>query len=69
MNGHNLLYNNMAKTLLQKFDEDFLKELRDVRRNLDAYERATQKFEDEHGFIAFDSYDSFRKKKARNRKK
>lgn len=59
----------MAKTLLQKFDEDFLKELRQVRRNPDAYERATQKWEDEHGFTPFDSYDSFRMKKQRKRKK
>jgi hypothetical protein len=59
----------MAKTLLQKFDEDFVRELRAVRRNPDAFERATQKWEDEHGFTPFESYDSFRRKKEWDRKK
>lgn len=59
---------DMAKTLLQKFDEDFVRELREVRRNPDAYERATQKWESEYGFTPFESYDSFRKKKQRKRK-
>lgn len=58
----------MSKSMLQKFDEDFLRELRGVRRNADAFELANQKWQDEHGFVAFESYDSFRKKKARKRK-
>lgn len=58
----------MSKTLLQLFDEDFTNELKEVRKNFDAYERATKKFEQQHGFVPFESYDSFRKKKERKRK-
>ena len=59
----------MAKTLLQKFDEDFLREIKQSRSNPDAYERITQRYEEQYGFTPFESYDSFRKKKQRLRKK
>jgi hypothetical protein len=58
----------MAKNLLQAFDEDFIREMKQARSNPEAYERATQKFEQQHGFTAFNSYDSFRKKKKRGLK-
>lgn len=59
----------MSKTMLQRFDEDFLRELRGARRNPDAFERATEKWESQFGFTPFESYDSFRRKKEWNRKR
>jgi hypothetical protein len=59
----------MARTLLDAFNEDFAREIRQARNHPEAYERATRKFEDQHGFTAFDSYDSFRKKKERRSKR
>lgn len=59
----------MAKPYLAKFDEDFLRELRGVRKNQDAFEITNQKWEAEHGFTPFQSYDSFRMQKQRKRKK
>jgi hypothetical protein len=56
----------MAKrTIVEAFDDYFTRELKAVRRNEDAYDRATEKFEREHKFTAFNSYDSFRLKKKR----
>lgn len=57
----------MARTLLEAFNDDFSREIKQARNYPEAYEKATQKFEEQHGFTAFDSYDSFRKKKARKR--
>jgi len=57
------------KTLLDVFDEDFAREIRQARNNPEAYEKATEKFERDHGFVPFESYDVFRKKKERKRKK
>ncbi len=57
------------RTLLDAFSEDFSREIQQARNYPEAYERATQKFESDHGFSAFDSYDSFRKKVERKRKK
>lgn len=58
----------MAKTLMDVFNEDFAREIRQARNYPEAYDKATEKFELAHGFTAFDSYDSFRKKKERNKK-
>jgi hypothetical protein len=57
------------KTLIEAFDEDFTKEIKNARTHAEAYDRAMQKFEDDHGFTPFPSYDSFRKAKERSRKK
>jgi len=53
----------MAKTLFEVFNEDFIREIRQARNNPEAYEKATEKFEQRHGFIAFNSYETFRRKK------
>jgi len=58
----------MARTLLDVFTDDFIREIKQARRYPDAFEMANEKFEKQHGFIAFDSYDSFRMKKSRNKK-
>lgn len=58
----------MKRSLLDVFDDAFAREIKQARNHPEAYERATQKFEQEHGFTAFDGYDSFRKKKSRRRK-
>jgi len=58
----------MAKrSLIEAFNEDFIREINQARNYPEAYERATEKFEERHGFIAFESYDSFRKKKERKK--
>lgn len=57
------------KTLVQLFDEDFAREMRQARNNPEAFDRATEKFERDHGFVPFENYDSFRMKKSRERKK
>lgn len=60
----------MAKRrLIDVFDEDFTRELKQASNNPEAYERATQKFEKQHGFEPFENYDSFRMQKQRARKK
>jgi hypothetical protein len=53
----------MAKTLYEVFSEDFAREIRQARNYPEAYEKATQKFEEQHGFTAFNSYETFRRKK------
>ena len=59
----------MAKrSLIDAFNDDFVREIKQARNYPEAYERATEKFERDHGFTAFDSYDSFRKKRDRRRK-
>lgn len=55
----------MAKTLLQVFDEKFTRELPKSKNYPEAYEKASEKFEQEHGFTPFNSYETFRKKKRR----
>lgn len=59
----------MARSLLEVFNEEFTKEIKQARNYPEAYERATQKFELAHGFEPFESYDSFRLKKSRGRKR
>jgi hypothetical protein len=60
----------MGKTLLDIFDDAFLRELSQARNHPEAYERATEKFEIKHGFVPFENgYDSFRRKKMLKRKK
>lgn len=58
----------MAKKLLEVFTEDFIREIRNARRYPEAFESANDKFEKRHGFVAFDSYDSFRMKRRRKGK-
>lgn len=58
----------MAKKLIDVFSDEFFKEVRHARNYPDAYDKATANFEKDHNFIAFDSYDSFRKKLGRNKK-
>lgn len=53
----------MAKTLFEAFYEDFAKEVRQSKNYPEAYEKASQKFENRHGFTAFNSYETFRRKK------
>ena len=55
----------MAKTLFEVFNEDFSKEIKKARNYPEAYEKATEKFELNHGFTPFNSYETFRKRKAR----
>jgi hypothetical protein len=57
------------RTLIQAFDDDFIRELKQARNYPEAYEKANEIFEQQHGFVAFDSYDSFRMKRMRERKK
>jgi hypothetical protein len=60
----------MAKSLLEYFDDEFVRELKQARNYPEAYEKATQRFEKEHGFaVPFNGYDSFRLKKSRKRKR
>ncbi len=60
----------MAKrSLLEVFNDDFAREIKQARNYPEAYEKANEKFELQHGFIAFDSYDSYRKRKQRKLKK
>jgi hypothetical protein len=59
----------MAKTLFEVFNEDFSKEARQAKNYPEAYDRAIANFETRHGFTPFGSYDSFRKKKERSRRK
>lgn len=53
----------MAKTLFEAFYEDFAKEVRHSRNYPEAFEKASEKFKDRHGFPAFNSYETFRRKK------
>lgn len=59
----------MSKRLLEAFDADFVRELKYARNHPEAYDRATEKWEKEHGILPFEGYDSFRKRKERARKK
>lgn len=59
----------MANPCLPKFDEDFLRELRHTRKYPDAFDIINKRWQDEHGFTPFESYDSFRMQKQRKRKR
>jgi hypothetical protein len=60
----------MAKNVFDAFSEEFFRELKEARSNTSAYERATKKFEEKYnGIQAFTSYDSFRKRNERKRKR
>lgn len=56
------------RSLLDAFDDEFTTQLKRARTNPEAYEKAAERFEQLHGFTAFDSYDSFRKKKGRKKR-
>ncbi len=56
------------RKLIDAFVDDFYQELKQARTNPDAFERASAKFENRHGFTDFDDYDQFRRKKKRSRR-
>ena len=59
----------MAKLVVDKMEEYFFREIRAGARNkIEAYENASQKFEQDTGISAPPSYDAFRKRKERRRK-
>lgn len=58
----------MAKTAFESFREEFFRELKQARTNPEAYDRATEKFESQHGFVACNSYETFRRRNKRDRK-
>jgi hypothetical protein len=60
----------MAKSLLEYFDDEFVRELRQARNGPEAYDRTTERFEQQHGFTPpFPSFDAFRMQKTRKRKR
>lgn len=59
----------MAKKPIDALDEYFFKELREARNNPEAYQRATEKFEQQHNLSAPCSYDSFRMRQLRKKNK
>ena len=59
----------MAKTLLDRIDEEFIRELRNHKSNPAAYDAACNKLENELGFSVPYSYESFRIKKRRQKKR
>jgi len=59
----------MAKSVFDAFSEEFFRELREARSNPSAFESASKKFEDKYNLQAFPSYDSFRKRNERKRRK
>lgn len=59
----------MAKSVFDAFSEEFFRELKEARSNPAAFEAATKKFEDKYKLEAFTSYDSFRKRNERKRRK
>lgn len=56
----------MAKTLFDAFHDKFSKEIKQAKNYPEAYEKASQKFLDEHKFVAFNSYETFRRRKKRH---
>lgn len=59
----------MAKRLFDKFEEYFHDELKSSPTYTAAFNQASKKFEQQHGFQAYDSYDPFRKNRERRLKK
>jgi hypothetical protein len=59
----------MAKSLFEVFNEDFVREIREARRYPEALYKASEKFEKQHGFEPFPSYEAFQKKRYRSRKR
>lgn len=53
----------MAKRLIDVFRDDFLSEIKTSKNYPEAFEKANAKFEERHGFTAFNSYETFRRKK------
>lgn len=53
----------MAKTLFETFYDEFSKEVRQSKNYPEAFEKASAKFQDKHGFPAFNSYETFRRRK------
>jgi hypothetical protein len=58
----------MKKSFIDALDDYFAKELKQARSNEAAYDAATQRFEEDHGFTVPYSYGSFRRKKERKKK-
>lgn len=58
----------MAKSMLDILDDYFYKELKQARTNPKAYEAATDKFEQDHGFDPGLSYRAYRSRKDRKKK-
>ena len=56
------------RTLFQVFDEDFVREITHARNYPEAFEKANEKFEERHGFPAFNSFETFRYKKRKARR-
>lgn len=59
----------MAKSVFDAFSEEFFSELKGAKSSPAAFEAATKKFEDKYNLQAFASYDSFRKRNERKRRK
>lgn len=59
----------MGRTLFDAFSEEFLKEAKNAKSYPEAFNKASDKFRMAHGFDAFNSYDSFRKRNERKRKR
>lgn len=57
----------MRKSFVDALDDYFTKELKQARSNEAAYDAATQRFEEDHGFTVPYTYDSFRKKKRKKK--
>jgi hypothetical protein len=57
----------MAKTLFEVFYDEFAKEIRQAKNYPEAYEKASSKFEERHGFTPYNSYETFRRKKKARR--
>lgn len=56
-------FKKMAKRLIDVFRDDFLSEIKTSKNYPEAFEKANAKFEERHGFTAFNSYETFRRKK------
>lgn len=59
----------MAKQLIDLLDDYFARELRNATNRIEAYESAVEKFERDRGVSAPPSYDAFRKRKERKRRR
>lgn len=58
----------MSKGLIKAFNDEFTRHLSGAKNYPEAYEKASEDFKTKHGFEAFGSYDSFRKKRDRSKK-
>lgn len=53
----------MAKKMIDAFREEFFEQVRTSKNYPEAFEKANKRFEERHGFQAFNTYDNFRKRK------